>query len=95
MKVKAKTAFVDKYTEKVYAPGDVIECTEERRKELLADSRKLVEAVEETAEAKAEEKKAEEPAEEKAAEDPKKTTAKKTTTRKTTTAKKTAAKKAE
>lgn len=82
MKVKAKTAFVDKYTEKVYAPGDVIECTEERGKELLADSRKLVEAVEETAEAKAEEKKAEEPAEEKAAKDPKKTTAKTTTAKK-------------
>lgn len=45
-KVRAKFSFVDKYTDKVYAKDEIIECEDARGKELLADKRGLVELVE-------------------------------------------------
>lgn len=71
-KVKAKISFVDKYTDKVYAVNEVIECDEKRGEELLNDKRGLVELVEKIED--------EQPAEEKSAEE----TPKKKTTRKST-----------
>lgn len=44
-KVKAKVSFIDKYTDKVYAVGEEIECSKERGEELLADKRGLVELI--------------------------------------------------
>lgn len=55
-KLKAKQSFVDKYTEQVYKVDEMIEATEERGKELLADPRELVELVEEIKEEPEEEK---------------------------------------
>ena len=52
-KVKAKFSFVDKYTDKVYAKDEIIECEDARGKELLADKRGLVELVEAPAETEA------------------------------------------
>lgn len=50
MKLKISIAFTDKYTNKKYAIGDEIEVESARGKELLADSRKLVELLEDDVE---------------------------------------------
>lgn len=55
-KVKANLSFVDKYTGKVYAKDEVIECEDARGEELLADARGLVEFVEKSEPQKTEKK---------------------------------------
>lgn len=47
MKLVIKKVFTDKYTGEAYKVGQVIAVTEKRGKELLSDTRKLVELVEE------------------------------------------------
>lgn len=81
--LKAKQAFVDKYTGHVYSIDESFEVDEKRGKELTEDPRGLVELVKEIEEEKAEEPAEEEKAEESAEEKPKK----KTTRRKTATKK--------
>lgn len=56
--VKAKKSFIDKYTGKVYAVDEEIECSKERGEELLADKRELVELVKKIEESNEPEKKA-------------------------------------
>lgn len=51
MKLKILIAFTDKYTDKSYKVGEIVEFDEKRAKELLADKRNLVVLVEEAKEA--------------------------------------------
>lgn len=47
MKLKIVKEFKDKYTGEKYTPGDVKEFEDERAKEILSDSRKLVVKIQE------------------------------------------------
>ena len=46
MKLKIERKFVDKNTKAIYAAGDVIEFTDDRAAEILADGRKLASVAE-------------------------------------------------
>lgn len=59
MKLRIEKAFTDKHTGEIYNVGDIKEFTNDRAKELLADNRNLVSAIEEAP--KQEEAPAEEP----------------------------------
>lgn len=52
MKLKIEREFIDKFTNEIYQKGAVKEFDDDRAKELLADSRKLVSEVKEVKEAK-------------------------------------------
>lgn len=49
MKLKINTKFSDKYNGKVYEKDSIVEFSDDRAKELLADKRNLVEKVKEAA----------------------------------------------
>ena len=50
MRLKIERVFKDKFTGEAYSPGDVREFEDDRAKELLSDSRKLVTLIKETTE---------------------------------------------
>ena len=49
MKLKIEHRFLDKNTKQIYTPGEVIEFTDDRAAEILADERKLASVADDTA----------------------------------------------
>lgn len=57
MKIIANKTFMDKVTKQTYKPGDVVEVSDKRGKEILTDKRGLASLVEDTEEKKPKKKK--------------------------------------